>query len=55
MKKILLLATIIALVALAVPGAVLAQEPTEDFEAVRSKIAEWLESGPSPTRVGKRD
>jgi rhodanese-related sulfurtransferase len=45
-KKILLLATVIALVALAVPGAVLAQEPTEDFEVVRSKIAEWLESGP---------
>ena len=47
-KKITILFVLVALLSLVFASIALAQEPTEDFETVRSAVEEWLASGPKP-------
>jgi len=47
-KKVITLFVLVALLSLVFASVAFAQEPTEDFETVRSAIEEWLASGPKP-------
>ena len=48
LRKTSIFLVVVVLLSLILPGTVLAQEPTGDFEVVRSKIEEWLGTGPKP-------
>ncbi len=45
-KRISIIIAMLVMLSLVLPGLALAQEPTEDFEIVRSAIEEWLASKP---------
>jgi rhodanese-related sulfurtransferase len=47
-KKVITLFVLVALLSLVFASVALAQEPTEDFETVRSAVEEWLASGQKP-------
>jgi rhodanese-related sulfurtransferase len=48
LKRISIIIALLIILSLTLSGTVLAQEPTGDFEVVRSKIAEWLATSPKP-------
>jgi len=45
-KRVTTLFALIAVLSLIFASVAFAQEPTEDFETVRSAIEEWLATGP---------
>lgn len=47
-KKLSIIALLLLILGLTVPGLAMAQSPSGDFEVVRSKIESWLDSGPKP-------
>ena len=47
-KKVITLFVLVAALSLFFAGVAFAQEPTGDFETVRSAIEEWLATGPKP-------
>jgi len=47
-KKLSLIIGLLVILSMLAPGLALAQDPSGDFEVVRSKIEEWLATGPKP-------
>ena len=45
-KRLSIIIAVLVMVSMILPGLAMAQEPTEDFETVRTAIEEWLATGP---------
>jgi rhodanese-related sulfurtransferase len=48
LKKVSIILAVLVILTLALPGVVMAQEPTGDFAVVQKKVADWLATGPKP-------
>jgi len=47
-KRISIIVAVLVILSMVLPGLAMGQEPSGDFEVVRSKIESWLATGPKP-------